>query len=176
MNQGHADAERKPGTARRPGATRNKAATARRFSRKRPAGRVYARGPERFTATVVHEPFACVIAFAGELGQAETETARQALLEARREGGGEILVDVSALEFVDLHGLALLVDQKRRVIAAGGRLRLTGHRGQVAKLLRITGVVRALVIADAPELSPGGFPLRAIEAKPPFDGESSTLP
>lgn len=52
-----------------------------------------------------------------------------------RAQGGDVLLDLSACDFLDLGGLALLVGLHRRLQARGARLLLSDADGQVARML-----------------------------------------
>ncbi|MGW2637023.1 STAS domain-containing protein [Streptomyces sp. NPDC001348] len=53
-------------------------------------------------------------------------------------GGKTLQVDVSGVPFMDSSGLNLLLQLRRRLLAEGGRLLVTGLRHQPARLLHLT--------------------------------------
>ncbi|SCG48853.1 anti-anti-sigma factor [Micromonospora echinaurantiaca] len=64
-----------------------------------------------------------------------------AVLDRLAEAGTHrLLVDLSGLTFCDSTGIAAFVRGDNRAAAAGGRLRLTGATGRVARLLQLTGL------------------------------------
>jgi anti-sigma B factor antagonist len=58
------------------------------------------------------------------------------------DGGGEVVLDLSALTFSDSTGLAGLVRLHKRARAAGGSLVLREPVERVRNLLTVTGLVR----------------------------------
>ncbi|MEW9518091.1 STAS domain-containing protein [Streptomyces tubercidicus] len=64
--------------------------------------------------------------------------------------GGDLLLDVRAVTFLDCAGLSLLSRARYRTRQRGGRLRLTGvtHGGSVARLLLMTGLTDAFEIVS----------------------------
>ena len=90
-----------------------------------------------------------VIAVTGELDIASTPYLRERLHTALRDTGAHVVIDVSGVTFCDASGLALLLDARRRVEAAGTTLVLSAPRPQLRRLLRLTGLARALTIRPA---------------------------
>ena len=78
---------------------------------------------------------------------ATVERFRNALLEA--QGSPRVVVDLSAVTFLDSSGLHALVAAYHRV-PAGGELRVVGLRPNVRKVFEITGLL-ALFGDDAPD-------------------------
>lgn len=91
-----------------------------------------------------------VLAVGGEVDLATVERFRNALLEA--QGSPRVVVDLSAVTFMDSSGLNALVAAYHRV-PAGGELRVTGLRTNVRKVFEITGLL-ALFGDDAPNDPP----------------------
>jgi anti-anti-sigma factor len=67
-----------------------------------------------------------------------------ALLE--ESGGGELCVDLSAVELLTAGGIGGIVMLRRAVDAAGARLVLTGVCGMVHEVLRLCGLLDVLEI------------------------------
>lgn len=84
------------------------------------------------------------IGLRGELDLAVVEEARRALAGAGRDGQ-RVVVDVSALRFMDLSGLRLLLAAHQRL---GDRLTLRGCSGQVHRLCELMGVTERLPLED----------------------------
>jgi anti-anti-sigma factor len=72
----------------------------------------------------------------GELDLHNAHTLEAALREAEASGAGEIVLDLSALEFIDSTGLRTVVQASRR--AGRDRLGVVRGSGQVARLMEIT--------------------------------------
>jgi anti-anti-sigma factor len=89
-----------------------------------------------------------VVRLLGELDLAGCDLTEQALLTAEQSDAKSILVDIDGLEFIDSHGLRILLRAQRRdEEAGGGRLRLTRGSGHVAELLRLTAMDQTLPFA-----------------------------
>lgn len=80
------------------------------------------------------------VAPSGQLDLATAPQLAQALAQAQGRGGTEIVVDLSAVDFMDSSGIAVLVQAAREVADAGGHLYLQGAHGGVAQVLEITGI------------------------------------
>jgi anti-sigma B factor antagonist len=69
----------------------------------------------------------------------------KARVGARLEAGSPLLVlDLSAVEFVDSTGLSAILSAFRRLPAAGGGLALAGCRKPVVELIKLTRLDRIL--------------------------------
>jgi anti-anti-sigma factor len=91
-----------------------------------------------------------VVALAGELDTTDAVTAA-AEVAALAPGGGQLIVDLEGLEFIDCHAVRALLGVRQ----AGGDVLLAAPRGAVLRLLTLIGVpgVHASVAAAA-----GGVP------------------
>lgn len=77
----------------------------------------------------------------GELDMNTAPDLARGLEEALEESGGSIMLDLSACEFIDSTGIALIVRTWQRLCNGdGGRLALCCSNHQVRRLLKITGV------------------------------------
>ena len=91
---------------------------------------------------------ACVVRLIGELDLAGCDLTEQALAAAEASDAASVLIDIEGLEFIDSHGLRVLLRAQRRdEEASGGRLRVTRGSGHVAELLRLTAVDQRLPFA-----------------------------
>ncbi|MEU8362665.1 STAS domain-containing protein [Nonomuraea sp. NPDC048882] len=61
-----------------------------------------------------------------------------------------VVVDLSRLAFCDFEGMGALIGAERRARELGGRLVLTGARGQCARLLHRTGLDRIFRLLPGP--------------------------
>ncbi len=75
-------------------------------------------------------------------------------LETDADAGVELLVDLSAVETVDMVGVGLLVGVHRQAQRRGRRLVLTGVPPRVMRLLTATRLRRVLAVRDLPRTSP----------------------
>jgi anti-anti-sigma factor len=78
----------------------------------------------------------------GELDMSTAPELERPLEEALAESGASIMLDLSACEFIDSTGIALIVRAWQRLEKDGGdgRLVLCCNNHQVRRLLKITGV------------------------------------
>jgi anti-sigma B factor antagonist len=79
----------------------------------------------------------------GSLDIATAPTVRAALLEAADKGDHRIVVDLERVDFLDSTGLGAMIGAQRRAKEAGGEIRLVVQEGQILRLLRITGLLKA---------------------------------
>jgi anti-sigma B factor antagonist len=81
------------------------------------------------------------IRLAGELDLATVPQLRQAL-DAHARSGQTMVIDLSALDFVDSMGLAALVRARHRAIARGAKLQLVVPQESVFKVFTLTHLDR----------------------------------
>jgi anti-anti-sigma factor len=102
-----------------------------------------------------------VVAIGGELDIVTSRQLDEQLTRARREHR-RIVLDLSAVEFMDTSSLAVIVGHWKRLQAAGGTLVLAGARYRYTKTLWITGLAERLPLYDsvdaalAADEDPGG--------------------
>ena len=89
-----------------------------------------------------------VVRLCGELDIACSEDLRRDLNEARREHGEHLVLDLAGLEFMDSHGLSVIVACFKATTAAGGSLTLAGPRPIVRRALEITGLHRRIPVTE----------------------------
>jgi anti-sigma B factor antagonist len=82
-----------------------------------------------------------VVVVAGEVDMATAPVLERALLSYRDCG---VLVDLSAVGFLDSSGLTVLVQAYTRLQQAGHTLRTTGEREIVLTVMRIAGLLNIL--------------------------------
>lgn len=95
--------------------------------------------------TRAHEGCA-VVSLHGELDIACADDLRREIAAARRTHGDHIILDLDALEFMDSHGLSVIVTSYKAAVGAGGSLSLVAPRQIVRRTLEITGLSRRLSI------------------------------
>lgn len=89
-----------------------------------------------FSVSSEDEGGATVISVAGEL---DLSTAPQ-LEEHLRGAGASVVVDLSACEFIDSTGIALIVRAAQGGDGDGARIALCGLKQQVLRVLQVAGV------------------------------------
>jgi anti-sigma B factor antagonist len=80
-----------------------------------------------------------VLSVVGEV-DAYTAAALQAAVTEQIVSGVSLILDLSAVGFIDSTGLRVLVEALRAVREAEGRLKLVSENDQTLKLLRITSL------------------------------------
>jgi anti-anti-sigma factor len=81
-----------------------------------------------------------VIAVTGELDLAVADRVREAIDRAAKAPG--VLVDLSACEFLDSTGIAVLIRGREALAAEGRELAICNPRSQVLRVLEVTGLTR----------------------------------
>jgi anti-sigma B factor antagonist len=71
----------------------------------------------------------------------------ECLTQARRQNNS-IILDLSAVDFMDTSTLAVIVGHWKKLVAAGGTLALAGARYRYTKALWITGLADRLPLYD----------------------------
>ena len=89
-----------------------------------------------------------VVAVSGELDIVTSRRFDECLAEVRRDDT-HIIVDLSAVDFMDTGSLAVIVGHWKQVTAAGGTLALAGARYRYTKTLWITGLADRLPMYDS---------------------------
>lgn len=88
-----------------------------------------------------------VLRLAGEIDVATAPRLRDRLVQIVTEGTPHLVVDLSGVSFIDSMGLGALVSGLKRARAHDGDLRLAGPGEHVAKVLSITRLDQAFLVA-----------------------------
>ena len=88
-----------------------------------------------------------VVSVQGELDLTSSQRFDDCLSEAG-ERAGHLILDLSAVDFMDTTALAVIVGHWRRQLAAGGTFLLAGARYRYTKALWITGLADRLPMYD----------------------------
>jgi len=88
-----------------------------------------------------------VVAVSGELDIVTSRRFDECLAEVRRDDN-HVIIDLSAVDFMDTGSLAVIVGHWKQVTAAGGTLALAGARYRYTKTLWITGLADRLPMYD----------------------------
>jgi anti-sigma B factor antagonist len=89
-----------------------------------------------------------VVAVSGELDIVTSRRFDEYLAEVRRDAV-HLIIDLSAVDFMDTGSLAVIVGHWKQVTAAGGTLALAGARYRYTKTLWITGLADRLPLYDS---------------------------
>jgi anti-sigma B factor antagonist len=87
-----------------------------------------------------------VVTVEGELDAYSGPKLRQLLLEQSEAKHHTLVVDLSGLTFTDSSGIGILVGAFKRANARGGAVCLLSPSGQLAKLLKMTGLTRVFPV------------------------------
>jgi anti-sigma B factor antagonist len=91
-----------------------------------------------------------IVAVGGELDVVTSRQFDDYLVEARGEFK-HVILDLTAVEFMDTGSLAVIVGHWKQLTAAGGTLALAGARYRYTKTLWITGLADRLPLYDSVE-------------------------
>ena len=80
------------------------------------------------------------VRLSGELDLESSPALEEELRRVEDTDAERIVLDLGALDFIDSSGLRILVRAKHRGAGDAERLELQGAKGQVARVLRITGL------------------------------------
>lgn len=89
-----------------------------------------------------------VVAVRGEIDVATAPALRMALVAKEEAGESVVVVDLTAVTFMDSTALGVLVGGHRRLGEAGSVLRLVVTEARVRKVLEITGLIDVFEIFD----------------------------
>jgi anti-anti-sigma factor len=91
------------------------------------------------------EPDIDVVELTGTLGLGSTLSWIESDLRRRiREGSRKLILDVTQLRYTDSAGLGMIITINGEIEQAGGRLRIAGANGMVAKSFSISHIDRVL--------------------------------
>src|ERR1700677_3975074 len=93
------------------------------------------------------DPF-CVVSVAGEVDVATAPSLAGKLEEVGDGGRVDIVLDLSGVEFLDSSGLGVLVNYLKRVLAAGGQIRLVVTNRAVRQAIEITRLDTVFAVYD----------------------------
>lgn len=82
---------------------------------------------------------------AGEVDYGTASQLRSALVDLAHAEAAEVVVDLSAVTFIDSTALSVLVQAKQRFDNAGHRMSVTGTQPRVARVLELAGLGDYLV-------------------------------
>ena len=89
-----------------------------------------------------------VVAVSGELDIVTSRGFDDYLAEVRRDAD-HVIIDLSAVDFMDTGSLAVIVGHWKQITAAGGTLALAGARYRYTKTLWITGLADRLPLYES---------------------------
>lgn len=89
---------------------------------------------------------AVTLAARGEMDLATADIVHRELVKAEASDARRIILDLSGVEFIDSSGLKVLVYAARRSNSDSNRLAVMPGTGQVAKMLKLTGIEELLTL------------------------------
>jgi anti-sigma B factor antagonist len=101
---------------------------------------------EEFGIEVSNRDGCTVVSVRGEVDLATAPTLKNRLLDLVTSGVTEIVVDLSATEFLDSTGLGAVVAAYKRVRAHDGHLKLVATSARVRRVFEITNLNRVVPI------------------------------
>jgi anti-sigma B factor antagonist len=99
-----------------------------------------------------HRGDSTIVTVAGDLDIVTSSALDNCLTEARA-AGSSVILDLSAVDFMDTSALAVIVGHWKKLEAAGGSLALAGARYRYTKTLWITGLADRLSLYDNVDLA-----------------------
>jgi anti-anti-sigma factor len=111
------------------------------------------RPPQPFSATTAERDGAFTVLLSGELDMATAPDVALVFDALVDEGPHEIVLDLSALSFIDSSGIAVLVASQHKLIAQERHMALRGARPHAMRVFEIAGLVEFLNVQTEPEES-----------------------
>jgi anti-sigma B factor antagonist len=91
-----------------------------------------------FSATIRQVGQVSVVEVSGKLTSFESGALRNSIAKLLKEGRKQILLNLSALTYLDSSGIGELVQTYMRVIKGGGEMKVVGLSDKVEEILKIT--------------------------------------
>jgi anti-sigma B factor antagonist len=101
--------------------------------------------------TVRNQDGTAVVAVAGEIDVYTSPLLQERLVEVLKDGSSSIVLDLSAVTFLDSTGLGVLITGLKRCRSAEGDLVLVTAQPNVLKVLEITGLNDVFQVHDSVE-------------------------
>lgn len=87
-----------------------------------------------------------VVVAAGEIDLASVSSVRQAISDHLASGLTLLVLDLSDVTFIDSTGLGVLVGAGKKAAGLGGSMRLVCDNPRILRLLKVTGLSKALTV------------------------------
>ena len=108
-----------------------------------------------FELSSEHRDGTAIITLTGDLDIVTSRQLDDTLADSRRIVD-RVVLDLSAVDFMDTSSLAVIVNHWKGLVAAGGTLALAGARFQYTRTLWITGLADRIPMFDTVELAIAG--------------------
>jgi anti-sigma B factor antagonist len=89
-----------------------------------------------------------IISVAGEIDAATSPALRERLLDQASKDNPTIVIDLTAVSFLDSTALGALVSVRQRCLELGGEVRLVINDPPIIKVFEITGLTEAFPISS----------------------------
>ncbi len=110
-----------------------------------------------FDLSTEHRDGTAIITLIGDLDIVTSRRLDDTLADSRRTVD-RVVLDLSAVDFMDTSSLAVIVSHWKGLVAAGGSLALAGARFQYTRTLWITGLADRIPMYDTVDLAVVGQP------------------
>jgi anti-sigma B factor antagonist len=104
---------------------------------------------EPLTFQVREGPGYAVVAVAGEIDAGTESRFRDALTSVLSRGVLRLVVDLSGVPFMASAGIGVLMGVRRVLMDSDGQLALASPHGEVAQVLKLTGVSEVIPVAPS---------------------------
>lgn len=98
-----------------------------------------------------------IVVASGEVDLATVSGLRQAISDHLAAGLTLLVLDISAVTFMDSTGLGVLVGAGKKAAGLGGSMRLVCDNPRILRLLKVTGLSRALTVVPSREEALDGW-------------------
>jgi anti-sigma B factor antagonist len=105
-----------------------------------------------FELSAEHRDGTAIIKLVGDLDIVTSRQLDTTLADSRRTFD-QVVLDLSAVDFMDTSSLAVIVSHWKALVAAGGSLALAGARFQYTRTLWITGLADRIPMYDTVDLA-----------------------
>ena len=95
-------------------------------------------------------PHGCVVAARGQIDLYSAPTFKTALVEALDDGITDLVVDLTAVDFMDSTGLGVLVGVSKRLRQAGGSVSIVTADETIKRIFEISGLTKRFEIHEIP--------------------------
>lgn len=92
-----------------------------------------------------------IVAVGGEIDVYTAPKLRDTITDLVAAGSYQLVIDMTAVEFLDSTGLGVLVGGLKKVRANNGSLELICNSDRLLKIFKITGLAKVFVIHASPE-------------------------